>query len=215
MASDDERGDAAHDGSRERGAGELHVAGLDDVVGSLRVERRRHGDRADHEAAWSGHVRLREAVQREAVGRPGCRDVVVGRHGLAGVARADGDDEGVVTGCVRDAARAGRAAVVAGCRNHHDVVEPQSLDCLVERVVHEAVGDRRMQGEVRDADPVLRLVRENPVRGGDDVARPRHPLVVHHVERDDLRPRSCAGMAGKVARGDSGHERSVAAPVAR
>src|SRR5256885_5118578 len=44
-----------------------------------------------------------------------------------------------------------------------------------------------VEREVGDADAVLVLVGEDPVRGGDDVARAGHPLVVHDVERDDLR----------------------------
>src|SRR5947199_256041 len=131
-----------------------------------------------------------------------------------GVGRAHRDHEGVVAGRVGNAAGAIREAVVAGRRNDGDAAEPELLDRLVEGVVREAARVRGVQREVRDLDVVLVLVRENPLRRCDHVARPRGARVVHDVERDDVRARRCAGVAWSLARRDPGHERAMAATVA-
>ena len=71
-----------------------------------------------------------------------------------------------------------------------------------------------MEREVRDADAVAVLVAEDPVGGADHVARPRHALVVHDVERDDPGRRRRAGVAARGSRGQAGHHRPVAEAVA-
>ena len=58
------------------------------------------------------------------------------------------------------------------------------------------------------------LVLEDPLAGGDDVARERHAGLVHHVEVDERRSRGGAGVARCLACGDARDERAVAARVA-
>ena len=62
-------------------------------------------------------------------------------------------------------------AVVARSCDDDDAVQPELLDRLVERVEAEADRVRADEREVRDADVVRRLVREDPVDRRDDVAR--------------------------------------------
>ena len=105
------------------------------------------------------------------------------------IGRAHSDHERVVARRVFDTAGAGREAVVPCSRHDRDAAEPQLLDRLVERVAREAARVRGVKREVRDLDVVRVLVRDNPLRRCDHVARPRSARVVHDVERDDVRAR--------------------------
>ena len=178
-------------------------------------DRRRGRDGRDHVAAGGGDLRLREAVARAAVRRPRSGDVVAPIDGAEDVGRADADDEGVVRRRVGNAAIGSADGEVPRCGDHDDAAQPQLLDRLVERVVADAGGSRLLQREVGDADPVRGPVLVDPVDGGDDVARHRHAVVVHHVERDDPRVRSRARVARTAAGRDVGDERPVATAVAR
>ena len=104
-------------------------------------------------------------------------------------------------------------AVVARGRDDDNAAEPELLDRLVERILREVARNRGVQREVRDADVVLRLVVVDPLGRRDHVARPGHAVVVHDVERDELRARRGARVVRAVARSDPGHERAVAAAV--
>ena len=59
------------------------------------------------------------------------------------------------------------------------------------------------------------LVVQDPVGSGDHVARQRHARVVDDVERDELRVRGGACIAGGAAGCDAGNEGAVPASVAR
>src|SRR5581483_4837120 len=85
---------------------------------------------------------------------------------------------------------------------------------LVERVVHEGAVVGAGQRQVGDANAVLVLVLEHPVDPGDDIARVAHARVVEHVDGDEARRRSRAGVPGGSAGGDARDEGAVAEPVA-
>ena len=169
---------------------------------------------ADHVAARRGQVRLHGAVGRVAQASQRCRRVVGGLNRVLDVGRADGDHERVVAGCERDAALGTVVGVVArrrrGRRRRSARASPPPG-----RADRKTAGRAlRVQREVGDADVVLRLVLEDPVAGRDDVGDGRLALVVHHVDGDEVRARRHAGEAGRLARGDAGHERSVPVSVA-
>src|SRR6185369_5616913 len=93
----------------------------------------------------------------------------------------------------------GAGAVVARGRDDGDPGEPGALDRPVERVEHERAVVGPGQREVRNANSVLILVRDDPVEPGDDVARVTHAVVVEDVDGDELRARGGACAAGRGA----------------
>ena len=171
-------------------------------------------DRPDHEHARSAELGLGEAVLGAAVGRPRGDGVVPPADRAPYVHRPDRDHERVVAGRVEDAARTLGRAVVARGSDDDDPVEPELLDRPVERVEEEVRGDRRVEREVCDLDVVGVLVRQDPLRGGDHVGRPRDPVVVHHADREDVGGRRGPGVVGPAVGGDPGNERAVPVAVA-
>ncbi len=170
--------------SRERRPGHPHVARGDDPLRLHARDVRARRNRSDDPPARSRELRLLEAVGRVAEGRPRC-DGVVGRgRGAVLVGRADRDHERVVRGSVPGVDREARA-VVADRRHDDDAVQPQLLDRLVERVEAEARHTRGDERQVRDADVVLRLVLEDPVRSRDHVARAGLAEVVRRPDTDE------------------------------
>ena len=200
-----------HRGGKRR-AGHPHVAGRDDTVGSSCREGRGHRDRRGDPAAGRGDLRLREAVERVAEGRPRCGKIVVRVGGAVGVERADGDHERVVARRILHLHRGARAVVADRC-DDGDAAEPQLLDRRVERVVAEARGRARPHREVGDTNVVLRPVLQDPVDRCDHVALRGGTSRIGGTEVDDRRVR-CDARVEAGTRGDPGDHRAVTFVVA-
>ena len=61
----------------------------------------------------------------------------------------------------------------------------------------------------------VRAVLIDPLDTRDHVARPRHAVVVHDVDRDEVGAWSGPGVVGSAARRDACDERAVPAAVTR
>ena len=187
---------------------------MDDLRRLLARERRAGRHRADDRPAGRAQLGLREAVERVAPGRPRSKVGAVWIGRVVQVEGADRDHERVVRGRVGHRRRLPALALVAGGSHDDDTREPELLDRLVERVPAEAGRGRGVEREVRDPDVVLTMVLEDPLGRRDHVARARHALVVHHVQRDDPGSRVRARMVRRRAGGEARNECPVAAAVA-
>ncbi len=216
MEHQDVRRDPGDDRCSEGGARELHVAPSrrsDHLRRALLGESRACRNRPNELPARRGHLGLGETVIRVTPRRP-WRDRGASR--VDRVVQVEGshrDDEGVVRRPVGHPGLSAADSIVARRGDHDDAAEPELLDRLVERVPAEAARGRRMEREVRDPDVVLLLVPEDPLGGSDHVARARHSLVVHHVDRHDARRRRSARVPRCGPCRQTRDERSVAASV--
>src|SRR5207253_3681046 len=107
-----------------------------------------------------------------------------------------------------------RLAVVARRRDDDETVQPELLDRLVERIEQDAALGRAREGHVDDLDPVLVLVRQDPVEAREDVARQGHALAVCDADVDEVRGRGRTDVTGSAARREPGDHRAVTLGIA-
>ena len=207
---------AGDDRSREGRAGEPHVA------------RARPGSRAWPRAAWRSQAPARPCSARQprsraSGSRPSCsrRPTSSATSCLLALIEPSRSTaptvitNGSLPGAYGTPLGPFGMAVVARCHDDRDAAEPQLLDRLVERVLREVARRRRVEREVRDLDVVLGAVLVDPLGRGDDVARARHAVVVHDVERRRGSPVEPRRRSRGAARRDARDERAVTAAVAR
>ena len=184
---EDQRGGAAGDACRHRGAAELEVVTVDDagrVLGGQHALGAEHGDQV---AAWRVELRLGEAVLGRAAARPRGDAVVAEVWRAEIVDRADREHERVVGRRVRD--RVAHRARIAGGGDDEDAAEREQFDGGVERVRRVALRRVRPEREVHDADVVEVLVGEDEAKSLDDVADRSEARVVADLDVDQVRLR--------------------------
>ena len=122
---------------------------------------------------------------------------------------------GSLRGRVAIAAGLAVHGLVAGGGDDDDAREPELLDGLVERVASgSSSASPSAARSSRRGCCTASLVLEDPLGGRDHVARARHALVVHHVQRDDPRGGCRARVVGRRAGGQAGDGGAVAVAVA-
>ena len=87
-----------------------------------------------------------------------------------------------------------RLAQIAGRRDHHEPRVDRALHRLAERVFAVGFEDGVPEREVDDPELILRLVRDGPVDGVDDVAGLALTVRAEHPEADDVRLGRDAGV---------------------
>jgi hypothetical protein len=179
---------------------------------------RQHGaerSRGDHVPARRDDVGASKPIVASPVSREGRDHVVAGRARVLRLRGADDDDERIVG---RRIVHTHRAANVAGSSDDNHAVEPELLERLVERIVHEARGRSRQKREIHDTDAVGVLVREHPLGCRDDVGHQGFVVRVRGPDGDDVRVRRCAGVLIRPDRpftgGQASHHGSVSELVA-
>ena len=110
------------------------------------------------------------------------------------------------------------APVVAGRADDHDAGVPKGIHGLDQRVHRRGLVDRMAEREVDDADPVLRLVVQDPLQAGQHVGAEAAAGAVEDADGDEARLRGQArhaavGRVAAVADEDAGHVRAVAVGV--
>ena len=183
------------------------------MVGALGGERRRGGNRADHVAAGSGELGLREAVERVPQADHGAATSSDATERVHDVGCADGDHERVV-GRARTARRcAGRRS--RSCPAAVTTVTPfnQSFSTAWSSGSKKTLAGLDACSE-KFATLMLYwfLFARIQSQAAMTSATVDWPGVAHHVDRHEVRARRDARVTGGRARRDAGDERAV--PVA-
>src|SRR4051794_33493841 len=139
MGAEDVGRDAGDDRGGHRGSGDLEVSPAAGYAGGTKSRKgAAGGEGGDDVGAGGEHVGFGDAVLGGAAAAPASHDVVGGDlRGLV-VDASDGDDVGVVGGCVGDAV--GRGGAVAGGDYDDDALQPGGLDRGVEGIGVVALG---------------------------------------------------------------------------